>query len=59
MAYAIFDFQMTPNNLIGEGTKLPDKVNIKQSTIGKHCKISEKVKITNCIIMDHVVIEEG
>jgi len=27
--------------------------------MGKNCVVKEKVKITNCIIMDNVTIDEG
>ena len=55
----IFYFQVGPNSFVGEGTTLKERVSIKQSVVGKHCTIGEKVRITNCIIMDHVKISNG
>lgn len=45
--------------MIGDGSRVSEKVGIKRSVIGNHCVIGEKVKITNSVIMDHVTIEEG
>lgn len=45
--------------LIGETTQLSDRCSIKHSVIGQSCHIGDKVKITNCIIMDNCVIEQG
>ena len=51
--------QIGTESLVGEGVTLGEKVSIKWSVIGSHCKIGERAKVTNCVIMDHVVIENG
>ena len=52
-------FQIGPECLVGEDTKISEKTTIKNSVIGSHCTIEEKVKLTNCIIMDKVVVRSG
>ena len=36
-----------------------EKVSIKSSVIGSHCVIGERSKLINCVIMDHVNINDG
>jgi len=38
--------------------KLGSNTSIKKSIIGRHCKIGDGVKIINCILLDHVTIDE-
>ncbi|ELU00952.1 hypothetical protein CAPTEDRAFT_226439 [Capitella teleta] len=47
------------DSLMAEGSSVGERSGIKRSVIGKHCVIGDHVKITNCIIMNHVTIEEG
>ena len=50
--------QLAQDCLIGEGTKINERCSIKKSIVGSHCQIGKEVKISNCIIMDYVVIED-
>ncbi|KAL2301822.1 hypothetical protein Nmel_011221 [Mimus melanotis] len=47
------------DSIIGSSTQIGEKTSIKHSIIGSMCTIKGKVKITNCIIMNSVTIEEG
>jgi translation initiation factor eIF-2B subunit gamma len=51
--------QVGSDSLVGEGVTIGEKCSIKWSNIGKHCVISDRVKITNSVIMDYVNIKEG
>ena len=31
---------------------------VKKSTVGPHCRLGFGVKLTNCILMDHVVVHD-
>ncbi|CAG0880149.1 unnamed protein product [Darwinula stevensoni] len=49
----------SPRCVIGDGTNLGERCDVKGSIVGDHCQIGAKVTISNCIIMDHVIINEG
>lgn len=51
--------QVGTDCMLGECVTIGEKVSIKKSVIGKHCKIGDKVKITNSVIMGHVNIQES
>ncbi|KAK3091820.1 hypothetical protein FSP39_022900 [Pinctada imbricata] len=51
--------QVGADCLVAEGALIGERVSIKKSVVGKHCKIEDKVKITNSVIMDHVTVKEG
>jgi len=34
------------------------KSSIKRSAVGPHCKIGSGVRMTNCVLMDHVTIRD-
>ncbi len=51
--------QIGPDSLVGRGSKIGDKCTVKKSIIGSHCNIGKNVKITNSVIMDYVVLEDG
>ena len=51
-------FNIGKDCIVGLGVQIGPKTNIKKSTIGKYCKIGEKCRISNCILMDHVIIED-
>ncbi|XP_062571421.1 translation initiation factor eIF-2B subunit gamma-like [Saccostrea cucullata] len=51
--------QVGSDCLVAEGTQIGEKVSIKRSVIGRHCKIGDRVRIANSTILDNVVIEEG
>ncbi|XP_077240154.1 transferases/nucleotidyltransferase [Tasmannia lanceolata] len=48
-----------PNCMLGQGSQLGDKCNVKRSVIGSHCRIGSNVKIFNSVVMNHVTIEDG
>ncbi|CAD8090557.1 unnamed protein product [Paramecium sonneborni] len=50
------DARISPDTIIGEGTRIGNKVTIQRSIIGKNCTIGDHVKISNSIIMKNVVI---
>ena len=31
---------------------------VKKSSVGPHCRLGAGVKLTNCILMDHVVVHD-
>jgi ADP-glucose pyrophosphorylase len=35
------------------------KVNLRACTIGDNCKFESRVRLTNCVVMDNVIIREG
>lgn len=43
---------------VGPSTKIMEKTSIKNSTIGSRCTINSKTRITDCILMNGVIIEE-
>jgi translation initiation factor eIF-2B subunit gamma len=42
-----------------EGTTLGAKINMKSSTVGKHCRLGDKCRLHNVVIMDGASIGEG
>ena len=46
------------DSIVGSGTKLDDKTNVKRCIIGSNCLIGKSVRLNNCIIMDGVTIED-
>ncbi|CAK79161.1 unnamed protein product (macronuclear) [Paramecium tetraurelia] len=53
------DARISPDTVIGEGTRIGNKVTIQRSIIGKNCTIGDHVKISNSIIMKNVVINSN
>ncbi|CAG5133501.1 unnamed protein product [Candidula unifasciata] len=51
--------QVGADCMLGESVTIGEKVSVKKSVIGKHCKIADKVRITNSVIMDHVTIQDS
>lgn len=51
--------QMDEESVVGDQTMISDKTSIKCSIMGAHCKIENKVRLTNCIIMNNVIVKEG
>ena len=51
-------FKVGPDCIVGDGSKLAEKVSVKKSVVGQNCDIAEKVKIANSIIMDQVSMKE-
>ncbi|XP_040264124.1 translation initiation factor eIF-2B subunit gamma isoform X1 [Bufo bufo] len=47
------------DSMIGEQTKIGDKTSVKHSIVGANCVIEGRVKITNCIIMNDVTIQDS
>lgn len=54
-----FTSSVTPDCVIGKDTAIGDKVNIKRSAIGMKCQLVESNSVTDSVIMDEVIIEEG
>ena len=54
-----FRFQVGTDCMVGERTTIEEKSSIKRSVIGRDCKIGAGVRISNCVVMDKVVIENG
>jgi NDP-sugar pyrophosphorylase family protein len=56
----LFDFKASvPHCRIGKGTRIhPSAAISKKSVIGAHCQIGSKTVINDCIVLDHVKIEE-
>lgn len=43
---------------VGPNTKIMEKTSIKNSSIGSRCTINSKTRITDCILMNGVIVEE-
>ena len=50
--------QISPDTLIGEGSRVGDRASIKKCIVGRHCVIGRGAKITGSVLWDFVVIEE-
>lgn len=50
--------QISPDSLLGEGTKVGDRASIKKCVVGRHCNIGRGAKITGSILWDFVTVEE-
>ncbi|GMJ07043.1 hypothetical protein like AT5G19485 [Hibiscus trionum] len=48
-----------PHCMLGEGSEMGDKCQVKRSVIGRHCRIGSHVKIVNSVVMNHVTIDDG
>ncbi|XP_033138809.1 translation initiation factor eIF-2B subunit gamma-like [Brassica rapa] len=48
-----------PHCMLGEGSQVGDKCNVKRSVIGRHCRIGFNVKVVNSVVMDHATIGDG
>ncbi|XP_022756142.1 translation initiation factor eIF-2B subunit gamma-like [Durio zibethinus] len=48
-----------PNCMLGEGSEMGDKCQVKRSVIGRHCRIGSHVKVVNSVVMNHVTIGDG
>ncbi|WVW78639.1 hypothetical protein I302_100599 [Kwoniella bestiolae CBS 10118] len=51
--------QISPDSLIGEGTRVGEKASIKKCIIGRHCNIGKGAKLTGCVLWDFVTVEEN
>lgn len=51
--------QVSKDSMVGSSCKIGDRCSVKKTIIGNHCSLAANVKLTNCIVMDHVRIEEG
>lgn len=43
---------------VGPNTKIMEKTSIKSSIIGSRCTINSKTRISDCILMNGVIVEE-
>jgi translation initiation factor eIF-2B subunit gamma len=50
--------QISPDSLLGEGTRVGDRASIKKCVVGRHCNIGRGAKITGCVLWDFVTVEE-
>ncbi|XWS52647.1 hypothetical protein CRYUN_Cryun11dG0088800 [Craigia yunnanensis] len=48
-----------PHCMLGEGSEIGDKCQVKRSVIGRHCRIGSHVKVVNSVVMNHVTICDG
>lgn len=55
---AIVKSTQTADIAVGESTTLAEKTSIKSSIFGVNCVVNEKTRISNCFIMNNVVIHE-
>lgn len=46
------------DSLIGEGTQLGEKTNVKRSVVGSNCIIGKRVKLTGTLVLNNVTIED-
>ncbi|KAI5948907.1 GCD1 [Candida theae] len=44
------------DSIVGDGTELGEKTNVKRSVVGHNCTIGKKVRITGSLILDNVTI---
>ncbi|CAD6573277.1 MAG: hypothetical protein TREMPRED_000764 [Tremellales sp. Tagirdzhanova-0007] len=51
--------QISPDSLLGEGTRVGDRASIKKCIVGRHCNIGRGAKITGCVLWDFVTVEEN
>ncbi|KAL7419109.1 Translation initiation factor eIF-2B subunit gamma [Cryptotrichosporon argae] len=51
--------QISPDSLLGEGTRVGERASIKKCVVGRHCVIGRGAKITGCVLWDFVVVEEN
>ena len=51
--------QIGTDCLVGVGFQAGENNSVKKSTIGSHCRLGTGVKITNSVLMDHVIVEDG
>ncbi|KAK7206371.1 nucleotide-diphospho-sugar transferase [Myxozyma melibiosi] len=47
------------DSLIGIGTEMDEKTNVKRSIVGADCKFGRECRITGCVIMDGVTVGNG
>ncbi|XVF47208.1 hypothetical protein PTKIN_Ptkin03bG0090700 [Pterospermum kingtungense] len=48
-----------PHCMLGEGSEMGDKCQVKRSVVGRHCRIGSHVKVVNSVVMNHVTIGDG
>ncbi|WVQ84286.1 hypothetical protein IAT38_006438 [Cryptococcus sp. DSM 104549] len=51
--------QISPDTLIGEGTRVGEKASMKKCIVGRHCVIGKGAKLNGCVLWDFVTIEEN
>ncbi|ODN81587.1 hypothetical protein L202_02000 [Cryptococcus amylolentus CBS 6039] len=51
--------QISPDSVMGEGTRVGEKASIKKCIIGRHCVIGKGAKLNNCVLWDFVTVEEN
>jgi translation initiation factor eIF-2B subunit gamma len=51
--------QISPDSLVGEGSRVGDKASIKKCVVGRHCNIGKGAKLTGCVLWDWVTVEDN
>lgn len=51
--------QIDEYSTVGDKTVISEKTSIKGSFIGANCTVENKVRLTNCVLMNNVVVKEG
>ncbi|CAK7891915.1 translation initiation factor eIF-2B subunit gamma [[Candida] anglica] len=46
------------DSLVGHATTLDEKTTVKRTVVGTDCKIGKRVKLTGCVILNNVTIED-
>lgn len=46
------------DSMVGEGSQLGEKTNVKRTVVGANCIIGKRVKLTGSVIFDNTVIED-
>jgi translation initiation factor eIF-2B subunit gamma len=49
--------QISPDSLLGQGSKVNDRASIKKCVVGRHCVIGPGAKLTGCVLWDFVIVE--
>jgi len=51
--------QVSTDSRVAASVRVGERTSIKKSAVGPHCVIGKNVKISGCIIMDHVEVKDG
>jgi hypothetical protein len=51
--------QISPDSLVGEGSRVADRASIKKCVVGRHCNIGKGAKLTGCVLWDWVTVEDN
>ena len=51
--------QVKGNTVLGSGCRLSDRTTVTSSCLGRNCVVSSLCRVTNCVLLDGVHIEQG